>query len=48
MLVPIYMEYLDKTINIINIGPKFSNIKKNQPSPPPVLGEYSEVVLNNL
>ncbi|MEM5784711.1 MAG: CaiB/BaiF CoA-transferase family protein [Candidatus Aenigmatarchaeota archaeon] len=48
MLIPIYLDYLGRVINIINIAPKFSGVKKIPTTPPPTLGEHSEVILNNL
>ncbi|WP_291490722.1 CaiB/BaiF CoA-transferase family protein [Desulfurella sp.] len=48
MLIPMRLDYLNRTINIINIAPKFSNIKEESVSPPPTLGEHSEAILNSL
>jgi len=48
MIIKLKADYIKEDIKIINIAPKFSNIENFGATPPPKLGEHSELVLSTL
>jgi CoA:oxalate CoA-transferase len=48
MIIKLKADYIKEDVKIINIAPKFSNIENFGATPPPKLGEHSELVLSTL
>jgi len=48
MIIKLKADYIKEDVKIINIAPKFSNIENFGTTPPPKLGEHSELVLSTL